>query len=106
MPTEPPLPACITLAESPTEPAYAQRHTGYRARPHLTATPLWVSVRHRTAPALGVSYPCPPHDTRTRNRGSVRARVIASRPHDAACPVPCSHACRSHETHHSAGHRG
>src|SRR5215831_5758336 len=106
MPTEPPLPACITLAESHPEPAYAQRHTGYRARPHLTATPLWSSVRHRTASASGVSSLHPFHTTRTLDRGGVCARVVASRPHDVPCPVACSHPCRSPETHHSAGHGG
>src|SRR5215813_12428582 len=106
MPTEPPLPACITLAESHTESAYAQRHTGYRARPHLTATPLWSSVRDRTASTSGVSYLHPFHTTRTLDRGGVCARVVASRPRDVPCPLSCSHPCRSPETHHSAGHGG
>src|SRR5215468_3613352 len=103
MPTEPPLPACITLAESHTEPAYAPQHcTGYRACPHLTAIPLWSSVRDRTASTPGISLPHPPHNTRPRDRGGMRAGVFPSRPHDVPCPVACPSPCRPPETHHRA----
>src|SRR4029453_19534372 len=95
---EPLLPACITLDGSQTEPAYAQRFTGYGTGPRLTSPGVWSSVHHGTAPAPDVSPPHPPHDTRPRDRGGVRARVVASRPRDVACLVPCSYPCRSYET--------
>ena len=67
-----------------TVSSYAKRFTGYGTGPRLTSPGVWRRVRHGTAPAPGVSPPHPPHDTRPRDRGGVRARVVASRPRDVA----------------------